>query len=80
MGDRLAAPGPVRLSVRVSGAAGGRLMFSGPGAGALTSAEPLRAEDARTFDLPAARGWLRVDVRGPDGALWLLGNPIYLGG
>ena len=22
--------------------------------------------------------WLRVDVRGPDGKLWLLGNPIYL--
>jgi hypothetical protein len=22
--------------------------------------------------------WLRVDVRGPDGALWLIGNPVYL--
>jgi hypothetical protein len=24
--------------------------------------------------------WLRADVRGPDGKLWLLGNPIYLNG
>lgn len=78
MGDQLAAAGPVRLSVRVLGVEGGRLAFSGPGAGGLASADPLRAEETRTFDLPAANGWLRVDVRGPDGALWLLGNPIYV--
>ena len=24
------------------------------------------------------RHWLRVNVRGPDGKLWLLGNPVYL--
>lgn len=30
---------------------------------------PLRADDALR--------WARVDVRGPDGKLWLLGNPIY---
>ena len=29
--------------------------------------------------LPAQlKGWLRAEVRGPDGALWLLGNPVYL--
>jgi hypothetical protein len=24
------------------------------------------------------RHWFRADVRGPDGKLWLLGNPIYI--
>jgi hypothetical protein len=79
MGDSLKMGAPVRLTVKVRGAEGGRLAFSGPAAAGLASAEPLGREDSRTFDVPAAaRGWLRVDVRGPDGALWLLGNPIYL--
>ncbi|WP_293898300.1 CehA/McbA family metallohydrolase [Phenylobacterium sp.] len=79
MGDGLKAGAPVRLSVHVAGGAGGRLAFAGPGAAGLASAEPLQGDERRTFDVPAlARGWLRVDVRGPDGALWLLGNPIYL--
>jgi hypothetical protein len=39
------------------------------------------ADEVRTFVLTSddvAPHWLRIDVRGPDGKLWLLGNPIYL--
>jgi hypothetical protein len=68
------------LQVRVRGAAGGRIVLSGPGAAAAPAdAGPLSADDMRTLLLPAgARGWLRADVRGPDGTLWLIGNPIWL--
>ena len=46
-------------------------------------AEDLRITQPRQrlqFAWPAdgRRHWLRVNVRGPDGRLWLLGNPIYL--
>lgn len=66
-----------RLVVRVAKAAGGRLVFSGPGAAGLADGAALGEDDTRSFDLGAAKGWLRVDVRGPDGKLWLLGNPVY---
>lgn len=81
MGDRLIVTGarPVRLDVHVAGAIGGRLAFAGPAATGLASPEPLTEDDRRTLDLPAAAtGWLRVEVLGPDGGRWLLGNPIYL--
>jgi len=78
MGDRLTIDGAVRLTVHVANAAGGRLIFSGPGAAGLASPEPLGADATRAITTSGARGWLRVDVAGPDGALWLLGNPIYL--
>jgi predicted metal-dependent phosphoesterase TrpH len=66
-----------KLVVHVAKAPGGRLVFSGPGAAGLSDAATLGEDDTRSLDLPAAKGWLRVDVRGPDGKLWLLGNPIY---
>ncbi len=66
------------LSVRVAKAAGGRLMFAGSAAAGLSDAGPLGEDTSRTFDLAGRKGWLRVDVRGPDGKLWLLGNPVYL--
>ena len=81
MGDRLLVTGdlPVRLNAHVAGATGGRLAFGGPAAAGLISPAPLTEDDHRALDLPAgATGWLRVDVLGPDGSLWLLGNPIYL--
>ncbi|MBU1377401.1 MAG: CehA/McbA family metallohydrolase [Alphaproteobacteria bacterium] len=65
-----------KLVVHVAKAAGGRLVFSGPGAAGLADAAPLGDDDTRTFAAPAIKGWLRVDVRGPDGKLWLLGNPV----
>ena len=67
-----------RLTARVVHAAGGYVRLSGPSAPMLKAA-PLGDDDTFNLDLPSgAHGWLRVDVVGPDGALWLLGNPIYL--
>ncbi len=66
------------LSVRVAKAAGGRLAFAGSAAAGLSDEAPLDGDASRTFDLGDRKGWLRVDVRGPDGKLWLLGNPVYL--
>lgn len=67
-----------RLSVHVAKAAGAKLTFAGPGAAGLSDDAALGEDDTRTFDLTGRQGWLRVDVRGPDGRLWLLGNPVYL--
>ena len=76
MGDRVGSGGG-RLSAHVVHAAGGHIALAGPSAPQITTA-PLGDDDTFTLDLPpGARGWLRVDVIGPDGALWLLGNPIY---
>lgn len=65
------------LVIHVAKAAGGRLTFLGPGAAGVNDPATLGDDETRRVDLPAAKGWLRVDVRGPDGKLWLLGNPIY---
>ncbi|MCR5881083.1 CehA/McbA family metallohydrolase [Phenylobacterium sp. J367] len=72
--------GAVELQVQVKGAAGGRIALSGPGgAGAVAAGAPLSADDRRAIALPVgAKGWVRADVRGPDGKLWLIGNPVYL--
>jgi len=67
-----------RLSVHVAKAAGAKLAFAGPGAAGLADDAALGEDETRTFDLADRKGWLRVDVRGPDGKLWLLGNPVYL--
>lgn len=78
---KLKAGEPVRLEIRTSGVGGGRISFAGPAKGlAPSDTAPLGAGETRLVTLSAdgAKGWLRVDVRGPDGKLWLLGNPIYL--
>lgn len=76
MGDRAPGSGG-RLTVRVRRAAGGHIAFAGPAAPQVKSA-PLTDDDTVTVEIPQGTGaWLRVDVVGPDGALWLLGNPIY---
>lgn len=69
-----------QLSVRVKNAAGGHLNFSGPGATGLSSPSLLSVDDTRIIATETDKGWLRVDVVGPDGALWLLGNPVFLEG
>ena len=84
MGDALSAPAgaAVRLTVHVAHAAGGSLSVSGNGPTPNLDGAALNDDDIRTFDI-ASDGrahWLRIDVRGPDGRLWLLGNPIYLNG
>ncbi|CAN5776795.1 CehA/McbA family metallohydrolase [soil metagenome] len=84
MGDVLAAPAgtAVRISVHVVGGAGGRLSLAGSAArlGALAEASVATADETKTFDLisDGASGWLRVDLRGADGRLVVLTNPIYL--
>jgi hypothetical protein len=83
MGDTLAVPqgADLRLEVHVLRAGGGKVEFrTDPGLEAI----PAIAVDDNDATMTAAlRGdggthWVRADVRGPDGALWLLGNPVYL--
>ena len=83
MGDALAAPAgaPVRVTVHVSHAAGAALSLAGDGPKPKLADATLKSDDeTRGFEVTGdgRRRWLRVDVRGPDGRLWLLGNPIYL--
>jgi len=85
MGDAIAAPAgaTVRVSVRVAHAAGGSLSLAGNGPKPkLADAALPGDEETRNFEVigDGQRHWLRIDVRGPDGKLWLLGNPIYLNG
>lgn len=84
MGDLITvrAGDKVMLKVHVVGAQGGVVRLAGNGA----SLSPLTQQDitagdqivAFTATADGARRWLRMDVRGADGRLWLLGNPIYL--
>ncbi|MFN3583871.1 CehA/McbA family metallohydrolase [Phenylobacterium sp.] len=71
----------VRIVVATAGIAGGHVAFAGPAKGLMRADTPPFAEgETRTLLMTAdgSKGWLRIDVRGPDGKLWLLGNPIYL--
>jgi len=85
MGDALAAPAgaPVRITAHVTHAAGGSLSLTGDGPRPKLADAALKGDDeTRTVEVSGdgQRHWLRVDVRGPDGKLWLIGNPIYLNG
>ena len=82
MGDVLAAPAgaPIRFTVRVTHAAGASLSISGNGPKPKLAGQSFSDNETVSFEV-ASDGqphWLRIDVRGPDGKLWLLGNPIYL--
>ena len=87
MGDVVRAPSneAILIEVRVRRAAGGTIVVRSNDGG--QSRIAIDGDDAQTsiaIDRDAARlrplRWLRVDVTGPDGALWLLGNPIYVTG
>ena len=83
MGDAIVvSPGEaVTLEVRVTGAAGGRIEFRGGPGLVVPPPLPVPPDAAPVTVAIAADGagqWVRADVRGPDGALWLIGNPIYL--
>ncbi|RAK52196.1 CehA/McbA family metallohydrolase [Phenylobacterium deserti] len=86
MGDTLLVkPGHrVRLDVRLRGVAGGTLSLAGSTPVVLpTECRTVASDDtACTLELtlPPGRRWLRAEVRGPDGRLWLFGNPVYLAG
>jgi hypothetical protein len=84
MGDDLDAPAGASLvlAVRVVGAQGGAvgLVRDGIPLGPLAIRRLSEADETPVFNLVSdgARHWIRAEVRGPDGQLWLLGNPIYL--
>jgi len=84
MGDVLKAPKDalIRLHIRVKGAAGGKVVLRSDEAKLVPpNPIPLDGDDATVdvaFGVDGKRHWVRVDVLGPDGALWLLGNPVYL--
>ncbi len=68
---------PRKLNLRVAHAAGGRVMLAGPAAPAGYAALLTTEDETLTLDLgPGA--WVRAEVRGPDGAVWLLSNAIFL--
>jgi len=83
MGDTLRAPAgaAIGFSIHVTHAAGASISVVGDGPKPRLSEVVLRGDDeTRTFEIIAdgQRHWLRADVRGPDGEIWLLGNPIYM--
>lgn len=83
MGDELQARAGAKLAlkVRVAGVPGGRLVLAGNGAAPVGEPDLYVTSSDHTFDLEltsAGQGWVRVDVRSPDGKLVLIGNPIYL--
>ena len=84
MGDALSAPAgtKVAVEVRIVGAPGSSISLAGDAArlAALSGGTVGAADQTVSFELTAdgAPRWLRVDVRGADGKLILLGNPIYL--
>ncbi|TAJ68597.1 MAG: PHP domain-containing protein [Phenylobacterium sp.] len=82
MGETLAygAAKTVEVEIHVVGAAGGDITVpSGAVDNLWPDRKPLAADETRTLSVDVTRAkWLRVEVRGPDGKLWLLGNPVYL--
>lgn len=83
MGDALAAEKDalVRLHIRAKAVPGGRIVLRSDEPKFVPAPIPIENDDATTdvaFGVDGKRHWVRVDVMGPDGQLWLLGNPIYL--
>ena len=79
-GELHAAAGATRaVTAHVKGGAGGKVVLVTPrGRTEIAPDLPLQAEERRAFHVAADVPWLRVEVRGPDGKLWLVGNPIYV--
>ena len=83
-GDLLRAPrgAAVSFAAHVVAAAGGKLRWIEDGRDAPQTSPVNIATADRSFPLPwtsdGQRHWFRVQVEGPDGKLWLLGNPIYI--
>ena len=83
MGDALAPPAgaPIRISVHATHVAGASLSLAGDGPKPKLADATFKTDDeTKTLYVSGdgQRHWLRIDVRGPDGKLWLIGNPIYL--
>jgi hypothetical protein len=84
MGDTLAASvgSDVEFSVHVADADGAKveLLEDGqPTAGVSTETIHGPDQTVRTnWKSDGKQHWFRADVHGPDGKLWLMGNPIYI--
>jgi hypothetical protein len=84
MGDTLAASAgsEVEFSARVAGVDGAKLVFVEDGQPmAEASTQTIHGQD-QTIQIrwksDGRQHWFRANVHGPDGKLWLLGNPIYM--
>jgi hypothetical protein len=83
-GDALdAAPGEaVEFEAQITAVAGGTMHWiedgqvMAPNTGAAISAADATQALAWTSD--GRRHWFRAQVTGPDGKLWLIGNPVYV--
>jgi hypothetical protein len=84
MGDALSAPpgSAVDFSTHIAGAQGATVTVLEDGEPlAGRQPNPINSADQTVpfqWKSDGRRHWFRIDVRGPDGKLWLLGNPIYL--
>lgn len=76
-GGRLAAKGPLDVRAHVAGASGSTASLVVDG-GIVASRPIASADETIVFRAPAARRWLSVNVRGANGQLLLIGNPIYI--
>ena len=81
--DLQAGPGvEVALGMQVSGAAGGKIRWIEDGHDVtFPNTIPLSAEPAghiQRWTSDGQRHWFRAEVAGPDGKLWLIGNPVYI--
>ena len=84
MGDMLAASmgSDVEFSAHVAGVDGAKLVFVEDGQPmAEVSTQTIHGQD-QTIQIhwksDGRQHWFRTDVHGPDGKLWLMGNPIYM--
>ena len=83
-GDSLeAAQGDaVQFDAHVTAAAGGKVLWIEDGQEIAPPANADVSEAQQTVPLPwtsdGRRHWFRAQVAGPDGKLWLIGNPIYV--
>jgi hypothetical protein len=84
MGDTLAASvgSEVEFSVHVAGVDGAKLVLLEDGRPMEElSTQTIHGQDQMIqsqWNSDGMRHWFRADVHGPDGKLWLMGNPIYV--
>ncbi|HEY5805137.1 MAG TPA: CehA/McbA family metallohydrolase [Lysobacter sp.] len=74
----------VRFELRADQVRGARVVIWQDGQEAALLADPAIASQSQSLAFnwlgDGRSHWLRADVRGPDGRLWLIGNPIYVAG
>ena len=71
----------VGLQITAVAAKGGRIVIRSDHEPARSTSAPLGDNGVNlilAFPTDGARHWVRAEVVGPNGELWLLGNPIYL--